>query len=125
MDIRLKTVPFEYGGHCLNLCCNMNVLAELQETGGLDPLLDEKRSFRSFTRLLAAMVNEAADSAGIGLVVTDREIGRSVSWKEFRKLSGDIFGLLAAAIVPPDEDAAEPNEDASKNVETSEATATA
>lgn len=125
MDIRLKTVPFEYAGHQLKLCCNMNVLAELQENGGIEPLLDESRSFRSFMRLLAAMVNEAADSAGIGLVVTDREIGRAVSWKEFRKMSGDVFGLLVAAIVSPDEDAAEPNKGASKNVETSEAAATA
>lgn len=125
MDIRLKTVPFEYNGHNLDLCCNMNVLAELQATGGLNPLLDENQSFRSFLRLLAAMVNEAANRAGIGLVVTDREIGRAVSWKEFRRMRDDIFGLLTAAIIAPDEDVAEPNEDSSKNVETSKAEATA
>ena len=125
MDLRLKALPFEYGGHKLQLCCNFNVLADLQVTGELEEMLDEKRSFRNFTRLLAALVNEAADAAGLDLAVTDREIGRAVSWKEFRKMSGDVFGLLVAAIVSPDEDAAEPNEDASKNVETSEAAATA
>ena len=58
MDLRLKTLPFEYGGHTLQLCCNFNVLADLQAAGELDEMLDEKRSFRNFTRLLAALVNE-------------------------------------------------------------------
>ena len=88
MDLRLKTLPFEYGGHKLQLCCNFNVLADLQANGELEEMLDEKRSFRNFTRLLAALVNEAANAAGLDLSVTDREIGRAVSWKEFRRIQG-------------------------------------
>ena len=80
MDVRLKTLPFTYGGHRLRLCCNMNVLADLQESGGLEPLLDANRSFRSYIRLLTAMLNEAADEAGIDLHATEREVGRKVRW---------------------------------------------
>ena len=124
MDLRLKTLPFEYGGHTLQLCCNF-VLADLQANGELEEMLDEKRSFRNFTRLLAALVNEAANAAGLDLSVTDREIGRAVSWKEFRRIQSDVFGLLFAAVLAPDDDEAEPTEEETKNVETKEAAATA
>lgn len=130
MDLRLKTLPFEYGGHKLQLCCNFNVLADLQATDELEQILDQKQSFRSFTRLLAALVNEAANAAGLDLSVTDREIGRAVSWKEFRRIQGDVFGLLFAAVMAPDDDEAEQaeeetTEEETKNVETKEAAATA
>lgn len=139
MDLRLKTLPFEYGGHKLQLCCNFNVLADLQATDELEQILDQKQSFRSFTRLLAALVNEAADAAGLDFSVTDREIGRAVSWKEFRRIQRDVFGLLFAAVMAPDDGEAEPNDDETepdedekepteeetKNVETKEAAATA
>ena len=88
-------------------------------------MLDEKRSFRNFTRLLAALVNEAANAAGLDLSVTDREIGRAVSWKEFRRIQGDVFGLLFAAVLSPDEGEADTTEEETKNVETKEAAATA
>lgn len=132
MDVRLKTLPFEYGGHKLQLCCNFNVLADLQYTGELEEMLDEKRSFRNFTRLLAAMINEAANAAGLDLSVTDREIGRTVKWKQFQRIKSDVFGLLFAAVIDPDDDGAEPDsgeaeppEDETKNAETKEAAATA
>lgn len=125
MDLRLKTLPFEYGGHTLQLCCNFNVLADLQAADELDEMLDEKRSFRNFTRLLAALVNEAANAVGLDLSVTDREIGRAVSWKEFRRIQGDVFGLLFAAVMSPEEGEAETTEEETKNVETKEAAATA
>lgn len=132
MDLRLKTLPFEYGGHKLQLCCNFNVLADLQAAGELDDMLDQEQSFRNFTRLLAALVNEAANAAGLDLSVTDREIGRAVSWKEFKRIQRDVFGLLFAAVLAPDDDEAEPDsgeaepdEEETKNVETKEAAATA
>lgn len=132
MDIRLKTLPFEYGGQKLQLCCNFNVLADLQSNGELEEMLDEKRSFRNFTRLLAAMINEAANAAGLELAVTDREIGREVNWKKFQRIKSDVFGLLFAAVLDPDDDGAEPDsgeaelpEEETKNAETKEAAATA
>ena len=139
MDLRLKTLPFEYGGYKLQLCCNFNVLADLQATDELEQILDQKQSFRSFTRLLAALINEAADAAGLDLSVTAREIGRAVSWTEFRRIQRDVFGLLFAAVIAPDddetepvedekepdEDEKEPDEEETKNVATKEAAATA
>ncbi len=126
MDVRLRTLPFTYGGRKYRLCCNMNVLADLQESGGLEPLLDANRSFRSYIRLLTAMLNEAADAEGTDLHATEREVGRKVRWAQFRQTSADVFGLLTAAIEAPDDEAEEePGGEASKNAETSEAAATA
>ena len=48
-----------------------------------------------------------------------------MSWKEFRRIQGDVFGLLFAAVMAPDDDEAEPTEEETKNVETKEAAATA
>ena len=31
IDMRLERVPFEFDGHTFHLCCNMNVLADVQE----------------------------------------------------------------------------------------------
>ena len=123
MDVRLKTVPYEYCGHKLNLCCNMNVLADLQEEGSLDALLDEKRSMRSFNMLMAAMINDAARADGVDLHVTHREFGRTSGWKDFAKLRSDIFGLLISAVADPD--SGDESEGETKNAQTSEDTATA
>ena len=37
-----------------------------------------------------------------------------MSWKEFRRIQGDVFGLLFAAVLPPDDDEAEPTEEEQK-----------
>ena len=123
MDIRLKTVPYEYCGHKLNLCCNMNVLADLQEEGSLDALLDGTKSLRSFNMLMAAMINDAADADGVDLHVTHREFGRTSGWKDFAKLRSDIFGLLISAVADPDDGVESADE--TKNAQTSEDAATA
>ena len=123
MDVRLKTVPYEYCGHKLNLCCNMNVLADLQEEGNLDSLLDEKRSMRSFNMLMAAMINDAAYADGIDIHVTHMEFGRTNGWKEFAKMRSDIFGLLISAVADPD--GGNESDGETKNAQTSEDTATA
>lgn len=122
MDIRLKELPFSICGCDLTLRCNMNVLADLQEAGHLDKMLDGSMALRSFNRLLAAMVNEAADAEGVDLCVTDRDIGREVSWTEFQRIRGDVFGLLVAAVAVPEDEA---EEEQPKNGATSEAAATA
>ena len=36
IDMRLERVPFEFDGHTFQLCCNMNVLADVQEAGMYD-----------------------------------------------------------------------------------------
>lgn len=126
MDMRLKTMPYEIDGHKLRLCCNMAVLADLQEENasgaGLTTILDVRRSLRSFTQLLAAMINEAADAAGLDLHYTAKDIARRVDWADFQRLKEDVFGLFFAAVEADApaaedtqaEDSAEKKEEASK-----------
>lgn len=126
MDMRLKELAIWLDGRRYVLRCNMNVLAELQETcGGLGSLLESKMGLRSFNRLVAAMVNEAADAADWSDRYTDREIGRKLSWKDFQRYKDDVFALFIAAISDEGgEDAEQPAEGNEKNAQTSEAAAT-
>lgn len=126
MDIRLKEHTIELDGQKFVLRCNMNVLAELQEAcDGLGSLLESKMGLRSFNRLVAAMVNEAADAAGLDVRYTDKEIGRKLGWKDFQRYKDDVFALFIAAISDEGgEDADQPAEGSEKNAQTSEAAAT-
>ena len=127
MDMRLKELAICLDGQRYVLRCNMNVLAELQEAcGGLGSLLESKMGLRSFNRLLAAMVNEAADAAGLDVRYTDKEIGRKLGWKDFQRYKDDVFALFIAAISGEGgEDTEQPAEGNEKNAQTSEDTATA
>lgn len=126
MDMRLKELPIWLGGRRYVLRCNMNVLAELQEQcDGLGSLLESKMGLRSYNRLVAAMVNEAADAAGLDVRYTDKEIGRMLGWKDFQRYKDDVFALFIAAISDEgDEDAEQPAEGSEKNAQTSEAAET-
>lgn len=124
MDVRLKTMPYEIDGQKLTLCCNMDVLADLQEQSGeLQELLESRRSMRSYLRLLAAMINSELRAKGQNASYTDTELGRRIGFREFRKNSADVFGLLISAVEadePEDAEAetAQPEAD-EKNAETS------
>ena len=55
-----------------------------------------------------------------------------MKWKQFQRIKSDVFGLLFAAVIDPDDDGAEPDsgeaastDEETKNVETKEAAATA
>lgn len=99
MDVRLKTMPYEIDGQKLTLCCNMDVLADLQEQSGeLQELLESRRSMRSYLRLLAAMINSELRARGQDASYTDAELGRRIGFREFRKNSTDVFGLLISAV---------------------------
>lgn len=99
MDVRLKTMPYEIDGQKLTLCCNMDVLADLQEQSGeLQELLESHRSMRSYLRLLAAMINSELRARGQNASYTDAELGRRIGFREFRKNSTDVFGLLISAV---------------------------
>ena len=126
MDMRLKELPVWMDGQRYVLRCNMNVLAELQEScGGLGSLLESKMGLRSFNRLFAALVNEAADAAGLDVRYADKEIGRKLGWKDFQRYKDDVFALFIAAISDDgDEDADQPAEGNEKNAQTGEAAAT-
>lgn len=108
MDVRLKTMPYEIDGQKLTLCCNMDVLADLQEQSGeLQELLESRRSMRSYLRLLAAMINSELRARGQNTSYTDAELGRRIGFREFRKNSTDVFGLLISAVEADEPEGAE------------------
>lgn len=108
MDVRLKTMPYEIDGQKLTLCCNMDVLADLQEQSGeLQELLESRRSMRSYLRLLAAMINSELRARGQDASYTDAELGRRIGFREFRKNSTDVFGLLISAVEADEPEEAE------------------
>lgn len=116
MGVRLKTMPYEIDGQKLTLCCNMDVLADLQEQNGeLQELLESRRSMRSYLRLLAAMINSELRARGQDASYTDAELGRRIGFGEFRKNSGMVFGLLISAVEADEPEAAEKNAVASRD----------
>ena len=113
-DVRLKTETIRYNGKDYVLCCNMNVLAELQEyyAGDFSNALRDPNSVRVCSRLLAAMMNDYADSMGWDERVTEKQAARAVSAGFLFKLQEMLTGALdndgASAALP--EAAAEEDE---------------
>lgn len=109
MDVRLKTMPYEIDGHKLTLSCNMDVLAELQaQDSNLKQLLDDDRSMRNYLRLMAAMINSELRHQGVDAAYTDGELGRRISFREFRQNNHAVFGMLVSSVVTDDPEEAEP-----------------
>jgi hypothetical protein len=121
VDIRLKIVPFEWEGKTYQICCNMNVLADVQEAfdGDLEAALG-KRSLRGVLEFLAAMLNDAAASAGWPERFTAKGIGRSLSVSYRRRVTDIVMGLVlsSCAADEPDSEAGE-----EKNAQTSQGAA--
>ena len=119
MDIRLKTIPFEFEGKTYTLACNMNVLADVQEAfgGDLDAALQAKSSVRSALEFLAAMLNDSADSNGWHERFTARQLGRKIPARNNLELFSMVMDLVANACADPDAGADTPGED-EKNGET-------
>lgn len=120
MDIRLKTVPFEWEGTVYNLCCNMNVLADVQEAfnGDLDAAVSQKSSLRGVLEFLAAMLNDASENIGTSERFTARELGRKLPVArrvEVQKLVMDLFLASCAPVESAsDDEGAEKNEKTSR-----------
>lgn len=109
MDVRLKTMPYEIDGHKLTLSCNMDVLAELQaQDSNLVQLLDGDRSMRNYLRLMAAMINSELRRQGVDATYTDGDLGRRISFREFRKNNHAVFAMLVSAVIVDDPEEAEP-----------------
>ncbi len=109
MDVRLKTMPYEIDGHKLTLSCNMDVLAELQaQDSNLGQLLDGDRSMRNYLRLMAAMINSELRRQGVDAAYTDGDLGRRISFREFRKNNHAVFAMLVSAVIVDDPEEAEP-----------------
>ena len=58
IDMRLERVPFEFDGHTFQLCCNMNVLADVQEAfdGKISEALSGKAGVRSNSSRPCSMI---------------------------------------------------------------------
>ena len=105
MDIRLKIVPFEWEGKTYNLCCNMNVLADVQEAfeGDLDAALSGKSSLRGVLAFLTAMLNDAADMMGAPERFTVRGIGRRLPLARRVEVQNLVMGMVLASCAPADD----------------------
>lgn len=116
MDIRLKTVPFEFLGKTYTICCNMNVLADVQEAfdGDLDRALQRGSSVRSVLEFLAAMLNDSADSNGWEERFTARQLGRMLPAGKNQELFTMVMDLVANSCASPE---SESDEDDEKNAE--------
>jgi len=81
-EIRLKTMPYEFNGKTYQLCCNYNVLADIQEEFGSIPnLFKDKSMLKAYPAILAAMLNDYADTQGWPERYTAREVGRTINIK--------------------------------------------
>ena len=106
-DIRLEQMPFEFEGKTWQLRCNMNVLADVQDSygGSITDALTGGHPSRSVMEFLAAMLNDYADEKGWPDRYTARSLGRKLSPN--RVLTVDIMGLVMRAVAPPAEESAE------------------
>lgn len=115
IDMRLERVPFEFDGHTFQLCCNMNVLADVQEAfdGKISEALSGKASVRSLMEFLAAMLNDSADEQGIEARYTSRQVGRMLAPARMNEVKAIVMRLVKKAMSADTELSTE--EDAPKN----------
>lgn len=110
-DIRLKTEPFEFNGKTYVLCCNMNVLADVQEAHGglLRDALSGKATLKTCLDFLVAMMNDYADSQDWPERYTAKQIGRALPSSRINEVTDKIMPLVAATF------GTEPKEEDGKN----------
>lgn len=108
MDIRQKTAPFEFDGKVFQLTCNMNVLAEVQESfdGAITKALAVKRSLRAVNTFLTAMLNDYADSQGWPERYDVKTVGRMLdpTPAAMNERNSLVMGLVRAAFTVPNEE---------------------
>lgn len=99
MDIRLKTVPFDFQGKTYHLACNMNVLADVQEAyeGDFSAALEDNTP-RSSLAFLAAMLNDSAESLGYPERFTAVELGRAFGYKQFQEIRHTVMELVIDSV---------------------------
>ena len=105
-DIRLDKMTYEFNGKTYELEVNYNVLADLQnEFGQIPDVFEGKNTMRVYTALMAAMINDYADTMKWGERITPREFGRTV---DTHNLPADNMMkatkmLMAALFVPKEQ----------------------
>ena len=106
-DIRLEQMPFSFDGKVWQLRCNMNVLADVQDSygGSITDALSGGSPSRSVMEFLAAMLNDYADEMDWPERYTARSLGRKLSPNQVPTV--DIMGLVMRSVAPPAEEGAE------------------
>lgn len=96
MDIRLKTVPYTFDGQEMTLCCNMNVLADVQEyfDGSFGRALEKRRTLKANIVFLTAMINDYFDSMSLPARGAWIEI-----WKEMQAVRSVMIEACLYAII--------------------------
>lgn len=119
-DIRLETLPFEFDGKTWQLCCNMNVLADVQEaySGSIGEALSGANPMRSVLIFLAAMMNNYAEDMGWPERYEARQLGRELQQWQVPMVS--IMKMVTRSIVPPEKRNSVINGEDSENAEYSE-----
>lgn len=99
MDVRLKTTPFDLNGKTYQLCCNMNVLADVQEAfgGDISAALRAKNSVRSVLVFLAAMLNDSAETNGWPERFTAKQLGRMFPARCNQDMFATVMDLVVSA----------------------------
>lgn len=93
MDIRLQTKSMELDGKEFKLCCNFNVLADVELHGGLEKLLRSKSPMNTARVFLSCMMNDYADSMGWPERYTPRKAGRLLP-TEPQKLNEQVSEIM-------------------------------
>lgn len=112
MDIRLQTARFTLGDKEYNLCCNMNVLAEVQEMydGNLFAALNSTGTLKSILSFLTAMVNDSREAEGLEPLTT-KEVGRMIPAGRLKPMRETVMQLVTYALMSDEAaDEAEENE---------------
>lgn len=101
-DIRLKTAEFELGGKIYKLCCNNNVLADVQAAfGSLGEALSSGHGLRTSLVCLAAMLNEYCDANGLPERFTEKAVGRLLPPQRNDELTEIVMPLVFDALRDP------------------------
>lgn len=110
MDIRLQTKPFDFEGKTYQLCCNMNVLADVQEAfgGDISAALDGPATVRSVLEFLTAMLNDYAEEQGWPMF-TRKEVGRMIPLSRLNKEVRPLVMELVVNALKSDEPTEEKN----------------
>lgn len=115
MDIRLKTARYTFDGQEMTLCCNMNVLAEVQEAfGGNMSNALKSATTKTVMCFLTAMINDYLDSEGSRKAYTVKEVGRLIPPSELSEITSLVMELTTAAL-RGDEDAEAKNAKATRS----------
>jgi len=101
-DLRLKTADLTVGGRNYKVCCNMNVLADVQEmySGKLGKGLADT-SARGLIRWLTAMINDARDDLGEE-PLTEKQVGKMLPASELAEMRKVLAGLLMSSLRAPE-----------------------